>query len=141
MLGRLGTESRYHRFFSTNPASIEWELSYLGRLDPSVGTALVAEVAAEPDYRLVGLARYHCTERGHAEVALAVEDDCQHQGIGRSLLNELTREALRDGLSSLDLTFLAENHPVMSLVRRLVPSRARLHVDHGVFEASIQLTG
>lgn len=152
MLGRLSCQSRYRRFLSTTPAGPEWELSYLSRLRPGVGLALVAEESDDCDgsrqetdtadrNRLVGLARYHRTTDDHAEVAVAVEDDRQGRGIGRALMGELSRRAHGDGLTALDVTILTDNLPALRLVHGMAPTRVRLQLVHGLLEGSIPLAG
>lgn len=136
LFSRLSDESRYRRFFSLSVRAPEWELEYLAGLDGHDRLALIALV----DDRIVGLARFHRTEDGHADVAVAVEDVCQHRGVGRRLMQELARAARREGLSALDVSVLGENLPALRLIRRMAPAE-HLHLDHGVFEASISLAG
>ena len=132
----LSDESLYHRFFSRGHGGPLYELAYLRALDPQQAAALVAE----EDGRIIGLARYHRTAAGHAEVAVVVADECQHHGVGRRLLRELTAVARRNGIETLDVSMLGDNLAALGLLRRLAGPRP-LQLDHGVFEATIPLAG
>jgi GNAT superfamily N-acetyltransferase len=53
------------------------------------------------------------------EIALVVRDDEQRQGIGSFLLWRLLRVAQRSGITSLSASMLAENSPMLRLIRTL----------------------
>jgi acetyltransferase len=95
--------------------------------------ALVAEACcADGAVRLVADARYVRDDAGGAEFAVAVADDWQGQGLGRSLLQRLGRHARLGGIRALRGSVLADNAPMLALVRSL---GARLRDDPG--DASI----
>ena len=50
-----------------------------------------------------------------AEIAVLVEDAWQHKGLGRSLVRMLTAEAARRGITVINATVLADNHPARHL--------------------------
>lgn len=136
MFDRVSHETIYRRFFSGGAAGPRSELKYLAEVDGHDRLALIAVTGC----RTVGLARYQRTGSGHAELAVIVEDAWQHHGVGRRLVAELVRTARREGVIALDMSVLGENAPALRLVRRLAPS-GLLHLDHGVFEASVPLAG
>jgi ribosomal protein S18 acetylase RimI-like enzyme len=136
LFDRLSDVSIYHRFFSPRPAGIAFELRYLATVDGGERYVLVAECGS----RVVGLARYHRTERAHAVVGIVVDDAWQHRGLGRRLLEELSRAGRQAGITAFDVTVLGENAAGLGLLRRMSPQVA-LHVDHGVMEASVALAG
>jgi GNAT superfamily N-acetyltransferase len=136
LLDQLSDESRYHRFFSRGRGGLLYELGYLQSLDGCQGVALVAESEGE----IIGLARYHLTGSGHAEVAVVVADAWQHQGVGHRLLRDLTDVARGHGVEAIDVSMLGDNLAALRLLRGLA-GRHPLHLDHGVFEASISLAG
>lgn len=135
-LDQLSRESLYQRFFSRSRSGPLYELSYLRSLDRDQQVALVAEA----DHRIIGLARYHRTGCGHAEVAVVVADAWQRRGLGGRLLRDLAQLARRHGVMALDVSVLGDNVPALHLLRGLA-GRRRLRLDHGVFEASIPLAG
>jgi GNAT superfamily N-acetyltransferase len=136
MFDRVSDEAVYRRFFTGGPSGPRSELDYLAAVDGHDRLALVAVAGG----RTVGLARYHRTGDGHADVAVIVEDAWQHHGVGRRLLSELVHAARGEGVVSLDMTILGENVPALRLLRRLAPWR-QLRLDHGVFEASVGIAG
>jgi ribosomal protein S18 acetylase RimI-like enzyme len=136
LFDRLSDVSVYHRFFSPRRAGPAFELRYLATVDGCAGYVLVAEYGD----RVVGLARYHRTEPGHAVVGIVVDDAWQHRGVGRRLLVELSRAGRGAGITTFDVTVLGENAAGLGLLRRMSPQVA-LHVDHGVMEASVALVG
>ena len=136
MFDRVSDETVYRRFFTSGPSGPRSELDYLAAVDGHDRLALVAVTGG----RTVGLARYHRTGGGHADVAVIVEDAWQRHGVGRRLLAELVRAARDEGVVSLDMTILGENVPALRLLRGLAPWR-QLQLDHGVFEASVGIAG
>jgi GNAT superfamily N-acetyltransferase len=62
--------------------------------------------------------RYVRTEPGEAELAVAVRDDVQRQGIGTALLLFTCTQAQQDGIERLTATFRSENRGIWSLLKR-----------------------
>src|SRR5947208_17179611 len=136
MLDRLSETSRYRRFFSPGFGGTRRELAYLPTVDGHARLALVAVV----DERIIGLARYHLADNGAADVAVVVEDEWQHHGLGRRLMIELASAARREQIASFAVSVLGDNAPAMRLLRRLAPD-VGLGIDHGVYEATVPLAG
>lgn len=136
MFARVSDETIYRRFFTSGISGPRHELQELARLDGHDRVALVAMSGR----RAVGVARYHRTATGHAEAAVIVEDACQHHGIGRRLMAGLAGAARREGVVALDMSILGENSPALRLLRRLAPA-PQLHLERGVFEATVPLAG
>ena len=111
---RLSPHSRYQRYF---------------RLMRSLSPADVARfVAASPDHRavgafdgnlLIGAAQYFRLAKrpNHAEVALEVADSHHRRGVGARLVHQLARLAAGQGITHFTATVLAENRPVLGLMR------------------------
>jgi ribosomal protein S18 acetylase RimI-like enzyme len=133
-LDQLSGESRYRRFFSRGTSGPLHEVDYLRSLDGHERAALVAVAGGQ----IIALARYHQTGSGHADVAVVVADAWQHHGIGHRLLRELTRLAIGHGVETIDVSVLGDNVAALRLLHGLAGHRP-LHLDHGVFEASIPL--
>jgi GNAT superfamily N-acetyltransferase len=116
---RLTPESRYRRFFSPVDHLSEQQLTYLTEVDHHDHEALVA-VEAGTEHG-VGVARFVRSEAHPevAEVAVAVADDCQGQGIGSELLHRLTERAREEGISRFSGSILEENRPMRELMAEL----------------------
>ena len=114
LLERLSPNSRYQRYF---------------RLIRSFAPADIARfVALSPDHLavgafdgnlLIGAAQYFrlSGRPDHAEVALEVADSHHRRGVGVRLVHELARLAACEGISHFTATVLAENRPVLGLMR------------------------
>jgi len=114
LLERLSPQSRYRRYF---------------RLVRSFAPADIARfVAVSPDHvavgafdgnLLVGAAQYFRSPecRDHAEVAVEVADSHHRRRVGARLVHELARIAADEGITHFTATVLAENRPVLELMR------------------------
>jgi RimJ/RimL family protein N-acetyltransferase len=118
-LRRMSAESRYRRFFSPLAKLSETQLTYLTEVDHHDHEALVA-VDAQTGQG-IGVARFVRSESDPevAEVAVAVADDWQAQGIGSELLHRLTERARDEGIRRFSGSILAENRPMRDLLAEL----------------------
>jgi len=117
-IGALSPQSRRRRFHGAINQLPGHVLEAMTAIDYRQQLALVAEAADDDgEARLVADARYVVTEPGHADFAIAVADDWQHVGLGRTLLRRLARQACRQGIGHLQGTVLASNGPMLSLMR------------------------
>ncbi len=117
-ISALSPQSRRRRFHGAINALPERVLEAMTAIDYQQQLALVAEAAdGDGEARLVADARYVLTEPGQADFAIAVADDWQHVGLGRTLLQRLARQACRQGIGRLQGTVLASNGPMLSLMR------------------------
>ncbi|MBI5720208.1 MAG: GNAT family N-acetyltransferase [Burkholderiales bacterium] len=108
---------RFHGAMKQLPASV---LQAMTSIDFRRHVALVAEAGcADGAARLVADARYVRDEHGGAEFALAVADDWQGLGLGRALLQRLGRHARLSGVRTLNGSVLADNAPMLALMRSL----------------------
>ena len=124
----LSPESRYRRFFAPIPRLPESALAWLSELDYEKQFAWGALVEEHRQQILVGIARYvGLAKRSHAaEAAIAVIDRYHGRGIGTLLFNALLLEALAVGICTFEGYVLANNHPMLALLRR---AGARIHAD------------
>jgi ribosomal protein S18 acetylase RimI-like enzyme len=67
---------------------------------------------------IIGAGRYIVAEPGRAEVAFAIIDEYQGQGIGTALLRNLLLIARANGLKQLVAEVLPENAPMLALFRK-----------------------
>ncbi len=107
---------RFHGAVNQLPAPV---LEAMTSIDYQQQLALVAEASDDDgEMRLVADARYVVDDDGCAEFAIAVADDWQHVGLGRTLLQRLARHACRQGIRHIDGRVLASNGPMLALMRR-----------------------
>jgi acetyltransferase len=128
------------RFFGMVKALSHDDLARQCRLDYDRALALTAvghDAARAP--RLLGVARYHLLPASRvAEFALVVGDAWQGRGLGRHLLRRLIDAARQRGVRHLAGQVLAENAPMLRLVRE-VGFVLRPTADAGVLEAALDL--
>lgn len=118
---RLSPESRYRRFLSPVARSDQARPDRLLDVDHFDREAVTALVDGE----IVGVARYARAGSGDvAEMAIAVADEWQRNGVGTRLVRELERRATANGLRCLRVVMLGENRAAIALFRRLAPDAA-----------------
>jgi GNAT superfamily N-acetyltransferase len=115
-VGHFSAQTLYRRFFTLKRGFTEQEVDYFLDVDFIKHVALVATLKEkELQSRIVGGARYILTQPGRAEVAFAVLDAYQGQGIGRALMRHLSRIARAAGLEQLDAEVLPENLAMLKI--------------------------
>lgn len=113
---RLSADSIYSRYHSPRVPSRE-EIRRVTALDGDSGLALVAVMPGRGGM-VVGLAYYVVTGRQLAEVAFLVEDRYQGQGIGKRLVQALSRSAVAHDICFFDAYVLAANRPMQHLLEQ-----------------------
>jgi GNAT superfamily N-acetyltransferase len=113
----LEPRSVYLRFFGPKRELSAEEVRRVTEPDPA-RVALVATVAtADRGEIVVGLGEYVGTGSGSAHIAFAVEEDYQGRGIAGRLLEHLARIAREKGVSRFEADVLAENTPMLKVLR------------------------
>jgi acetyltransferase len=108
------------RYFSLVKTLSRDSLIRLCHLDYDREMALTAVVDEGGQSRLLGVSRYYLNpETGAAEFALVVSDAYQRQGLGRHLMERLIAIARERGVRRLVGQVLAENGPMLALMRSL----------------------
>jgi acetyltransferase len=108
------------RFFSMVKTLSRDSLIRLCHLDYNREMALAAVLHDDGGPRLLGVSRYYLNpETGDAEFALVVSDAYQRQGLGRHLMQRLIAVARERGVQRLIGEVLAENAPMLRLMRSL----------------------
>ena len=109
---RLSPGTVRRRFFAMLP---ELDPRQAHRFTHVDGTDRAAVVAVSESGDLVGVARYDRFEgTTDAEVAVVVQDDHQHHGLGTALLTDLTRYARAHGIERFVADVLMENSPMFA---------------------------
>ena len=110
---RLGPRSRLLRFGGAKTVLTESDLRQLTRVDGD-HHVLVALAKGEP----VGIARL-VRDGDEADVAFAVADEWQNNGVGSILADRLACDARAAGIRRLRATMQAENRASLKLMRRM----------------------
>jgi GNAT superfamily N-acetyltransferase len=132
------TQSLYRRFFSPKRSFTEKEVAFFLDVDFIDHMALVAVVNEGGWPTIVGGARYVVVQPGRAEVAFAVVDHYQGQGIGALLMRHLAATARLAGINELIAEVLADNIPMLRVFEK---SGLRLTTKHegGIVHVDLQL--
>lgn len=130
----LGDTSAYYRFFGVRPHLSAEFLDHLTTFEPSHRATLVAVV----DDQIVAAGSYNRVKVDTAEVAFAVSDRCQGQGIGTVLLEDLAVLARSEGFTQLVAHTLAGNRPMLDVFAH-VGLQIRHHLEDGVVDVEMDL--
>ena len=117
-VGRVSAQSLYRRFFGPKRGFTEKETDFFVNVDFITHVALVAVVDEGGKDTIIGAGRYIVAEPGKAEVAFAIIDEYQGQGIGTALLRHLVMIARESELQQLVAEVLPENAPMLTLFRK-----------------------
>jgi GNAT superfamily N-acetyltransferase len=115
---RTSAESRFRRFFAIKRDFTEQEIAIFLNVDFINHVALVAVVEEERRPVIVGGGRYIVVRPGKAEVAFAVVDQYQAQGIGARLMHHLAAVARSCGIRELIAEVLSDNIPMLKVFEK-----------------------
>ena len=136
---RTSAQSLYRRFFGGKRHFSESERTFFLKVDfvDHVALVAVAEDAGRPC--IVGGGRYVVVRPGTAEVAFAVIDDYQGQGIGAALMRHLALLARDAGMKELIAEVLPKNIPMLKVFQK---SGLGLQTKHraGVVDVTLSVT-
>jgi RimJ/RimL family protein N-acetyltransferase len=110
-------QSIYRRFFGARRHFTEQEISFFVDVDFLNHVALVAVIEENERPEIVGGCRYVVTDPGRAEIAFAVIDRYQGQGVGAILMKHIGILARAAGLRELIAEVLPENAPMLKVFR------------------------
>jgi RimJ/RimL family protein N-acetyltransferase len=117
-VGRTSSQSLYRRFFGVRRHFTEAETSFFVNVDFVNHVALVAVVDEGGRPVIAGGGRYIVLQPEQAEVAFAVVDQYQGQGIGTVLMRHLAAIAHDAGLKELVADVLPENVAMLKVFER-----------------------
>ena len=117
-VGRIGAQSLQRRFFGPKRGFSEDEITYFVDVDFVEHVALVAVVTEADEPAIVGGGRYVVVDPGRAEVAFAIVDQYQGQGIGAALMRHLVRIAQQAGLRELVAEVLVGNTAMLKVFEK-----------------------
>lgn len=136
----LSDESRRTRFLGPTIGIGDRQSTYFCCPDHAHREGFVAIVgpATRPD-RIVGHVCIEPDGPASAEVAVAVADEMQGRGIGRSLVDAAVLWARRDGFRTLTATMLAGNPAIQRLLTGLGLPSVTTPIGAGLVEVRIDL--
>ena len=115
---RTSAQSLYRRFFTVRRHFSEAETAFFLNLDFVSQVALVAIAQEDGKPVIAGGGRYIVIKPGQAEVAFAVVDQFQGQGIGSTLLRHLSSLAREAGLQEFVAEVLPENAAMLKVFEK-----------------------
>jgi GNAT superfamily N-acetyltransferase len=115
---RIGAQSLYRRFMGAKRGFSDKERAFFLNVDFVNHVALVAVVKEQDRASIIAGGRFIVEKPGTAEVAFAVVDDYQGQGIGASLLRHLAILARQIGLKEFTAEVLPDNTPMLKVFER-----------------------
>jgi RimJ/RimL family protein N-acetyltransferase len=125
-VARTSTQSLYRRFFAVRRHFSEAETSFFLHVDFVNHVALIAVVEEDGKPVIAGGGRYIVVKSGQAEVAFAVVDKYQGQGIGTVLMRHLSALARESGLQAFVAEVLPENTAMLKVFEKSgLPLRTR----------------
>jgi GNAT superfamily N-acetyltransferase len=117
-VARVSSESLYRRFFAVRRTFTESEIDFFVNVDFVDHVALVAVVDESGRPVIAGGARYVVVQSGTAEVAFAVVDKYQGQGLGAALMHHLAAIARSAGIKELVAEVLPDNFPMLKVFEK-----------------------
>ncbi len=137
-IAQSSDEAIYRRFLNPHGRLTGAELHYLTEVDHHDHEALVA---VDPDTGVgVGVARYvrERERRDSAEIAVAVLETWQGQGVGKALLHRLADRGREEDISRFTALMLAGNRPMRGLLASL-GAISTLDTEAGTVELAVEL--
>jgi acyl-CoA hydrolase/GNAT superfamily N-acetyltransferase len=130
----LSDETMYQRFLSARRDMPHEMLQRFAVVDYSEKMIILATLVQKEREIILGLGQYEINRGQYtADLALAVRDEYQGQGIGTELLSYLTYLAKRQGLLGFTAEVLFGNQPVFSLFEKMGFAVTKRN-DLGIFE-------
>ena len=115
----LSDQSLYRRFISSRKDMPHERLQEFVVIDYTQEMVILATRGTEDNEEVVGIGQYGIGQDMHsAEVAFAVRDKDQRQGIGTELLNYLIYLGKRNGLLAFVAEVLYENKPMLTVFEK-----------------------
>src|SRR3954467_1878757 len=112
---RSSAQSLYRRFFGVRRYFTEQEIAFFVNVDFINHVALAALTEENSLPVIVGGGRYVVLKPGKAEVAFAVVDQYQGQGIGAALMRHLVAIARGAGFQELMAEVMPDNIPMLKV--------------------------
>lgn len=121
MMARLSPQTKYNRFHGSVNNLTSTLLRYMSCVDQQRHVAFVLTTEQNGEEHIIADARYVVDEDSKdesAEFAIMVEDRWQRFGLAEHAIHALTAAASKNGLRWLHGDVLAENCPMLALMKR-----------------------
>jgi acyl-CoA hydrolase/GNAT superfamily N-acetyltransferase len=116
----LSDRSLSRRFMSMRKDIPHQLLQEFAIIDFTREMVILAVLSNQQKEELIGIGQYAIDAAAHsAEVALVIQDEYQHQGLGTELLKYLTYLAKKQGLLGFTAEVLLENRPMLNLFENM----------------------
>jgi GNAT superfamily N-acetyltransferase len=136
---RTSTQSLYRRFFGAKRHFSESEKAFFLNVDFVNHVALVGVTEDAGRHFIVGGGRYVVMRPQTAELAFAVIDEYQGQGIGSALMRHLALLARDAGITELIAEVLLENIPMLKVFQNSgLSMQTKRHAD--VVEVALKIS-
>ena len=135
---RSSAESLHRRFFGVKRFFTDKEIAFFLNVDFVDHVALVAVLTEAGGTTIVGGGRYVLVRPGAAEVAFAVVDEFQGQGVGAALMRHIAAIARDAGLKELIAEVLPENSAMLKVFEKS-GLRCRVQRESGTVHVTLQL--
>jgi GNAT superfamily N-acetyltransferase len=130
----LSDESLHRRFLSVLKSMPHERLQEFVVIDYTRDMVVLAVITKDEMEEVIGIGQYSIDEASHtADVAFAVRDDYQGQGVGTQLLQYLTYLAKKRGLLGFTADVLANNWGMLHLFEKM-GFDIQKHLDSGTYE-------
>lgn len=120
MMARLSSQTKYNRYHGTVNNLTSTQLRYMSCVDQQRHVAFVLTTHQNGEEHIIADARYVVDEDANnesAEFAIMVEDHWQRFGLAKHAMQALTTAASNNGLRWLHGDVLAENCPMLALMK------------------------
>src|SRR5207247_2361616 len=117
-IARISDQSLYRRFFGVRRHFTEQEIEFFTNIDFVNHVALVAVAEEGGRPVVIGGGRYIVVSPGTAEVAFALVDQYQGQGVGAALMRHLATIARDAGLKELIADVLLDNIAMLKVFEK-----------------------
>lgn len=111
----VSAQSLFRRFFAVRREFTDKEIAFFVNVDFANHVALIAIIEKAGRPAIIGGGRYVVVTPGTAELAFAVVDAYQGQGVGSALMRHLIAIARDAGLRQLVAEVLAENTTMLKV--------------------------
>ena len=137
LFNRMSPLSRYLRFLSHLQALPEELLYHLTHIDYDNEFALVSVVEEDGNDAIIAVSRYALDkDENIADLALAVRDDWQHLGLGKSLLSRIITIGKEHGISRFGSMMDFQNNIVKKMLLEL-DYEVKYYFRGGVYQVEI----
>ncbi len=137
----MSDKSLYTRFFTSMPYISHKLLQEFVAVDYTTQMVILAVFEENIKEKVVGIGQYKANrDTLIADMAFAVRDEFQGNGIGGMLVNYISSIALKEGMLGLTADVLAENKSMIHLISRINSSVTK-ELRDGCFEMKVDFRG